>query len=154
MSATLRKKSFILCALFIGLCLYLFPDLLVPGFRLSTASAQTTTSTGDPGELGPFASTYVDYVVGTDSEYKPPSGNGLTNGMPTEVRGRVYHPINMQSGGPFPLIVLLHGRHAVCSNGRVPQPVMDPSTGQMTWPCKYPYDQPIWSYQGYEVGVR
>ena len=83
----------------------------------------------DPGTAGPLAVTVQEYNFG-DTAFAPPSG------FPSqvEVRAQVHRPTNL-AGGPFPLLIFLHGRHAVCS-------------GSFTWPC--PAGQTIIpSYQGY-----
>jgi hypothetical protein len=83
----------------------------------------------DPGTAGPLAVTVQEYNFG-DTAFSPPSGFP----GPVEVRAQVHRPTNL-AGGPFPLLVFLHGRHGVCS-------------GSFTWPC--PAGQTIIpSYQGY-----
>jgi hypothetical protein len=83
----------------------------------------------DPGTAGPLAVTVQEYNFG-DTAFNPPSGFP----GPVEVRAQVHRPTNL-AGGPFPLVILLHGRHGVCS-------------GSFTWPC--PAGQTIIpSYQGY-----
>ena len=83
----------------------------------------------DPGVAGPLAVTVQEYDYG-DIAFNPGSFPG-----PAEVVGRVHRPTNL-SGGPFPLIVFLHGRHGVCESG------------VFTWPC--PSGNPIRSYRGYD----
>lgn len=101
-----------------------FSLVLLLGFTTAGASwAQ------DPGTAGPLAVTVQEYNFG-DTAFNPPSGFP----GPVEVRAQVHRPTNL-SGGPFPLVIFLHGRHAVC-------------TGSFTWPC--PAGQTmIPSYQGY-----
>src|SRR5262249_33033069 len=60
-------------------------------------------------------------------------------GVPVEFRASVHHPSDLASG-PFPLVLLLHGRHSACHDG---------STELATWPCPPPSEQ-IPSYQGYD----
>jgi hypothetical protein len=88
----------------------------------------------DPGTAGPLAVTVQQYDYG-DTAFMPPGFPG-----PVELRAEVYRPTNLATG-PFPLVVFLHGRHAVCS-------------ASFTWPC--PAGQTaIPSYQGYAyIGNR
>jgi hypothetical protein len=88
----------------------------------------------DPGTTGPLAVTTQQYNDG-DTAFNPGTFPG-----PAEITAEVYRPTNL-TGGPFPLIVLLHGRHGVCSVS-------------FTWPC--PLGQTIIpSYQGYAyIGTR
>jgi hypothetical protein len=82
----------------------------------------------DPGTMGPLAVTVEEYNFG-DTAFNPGTFPG-----PAEVRAQVHRPTNL-STGPFPLVIFLHGRHAVCS-------------GSFTWPC--PAGQTsIPSFQGY-----
>ena len=57
------------------------------------------------------------------------------------VTGSVHYPEDL-SGGPFPVILILHGRHSSCYN---------PGTGwtSIAWPCTAGYE-PIPSYTGYD----
>src|SRR5215471_11884393 len=64
----------------------------------------------DPGTPGPYPTLRETYDFG-DTAFTPPGFDG-----PVEVRGSVVHPTDL-SGGPFPLIVFLHGRHATCYQG-------------------------------------
>jgi hypothetical protein len=83
----------------------------------------------DPGTAGPLAVTVQEYNFG-DTAFNPPSGFP----GPVEVRAQVHRPTNL-AGGPFPLVIFMHGRHGVCSSS-------------FTWPC--PAGQTIIpSYQGY-----
>ena len=87
----------------------------------------------DPGTPGPLAVTTEYYDFG-DVAYTPPSFPD-----PVEVRGQVTHPTDMSSG-PFPVVVILHGRHSACYSGT--------STSNV-WPCPGSY-APIDSYKGYD----
>lgn len=101
--------------------------LLVAG--LQTAAAQTP----DPGTVGPYAVTRVEYNYG-NSAFRPV-------GFPISVEliASVHHPTDLTTG-PFPLIVFMHGRHATCYKG---------STATLRWPC-LSTEQPIPSYKGYD----
>lgn len=88
----------------------------------------------DPGAPGPLAVTREEYNFG-DTAFQPSNFPG-----PVELLASIHYPTNL-SGGPFPVIVLLHGRHATCFSG---------SGGQfLQWPCTN-NRQPIPSYKGYD----
>ena len=91
--------------------------------------------TPDPGEPGPYAVTSAEYDFG-DEAFDPPSFP-----EPVEVTGSVHYPDDL-SDGPFPVILILHGRHSSCYN---------PGTGwtSIAWPCTAGYE-PIPSYTGYD----
>lgn len=97
-----------------------------------TLHAQTTP---DPALPGPHTVIKVEYNLG-DLAYNLPS-------FPhdAEVRGNVHYPEDL-SGGPYPVLVFLHGRHSTC---------FKPSTGftQMEWPCEGAYES-ITSFEGYD----
>src|SRR5437764_14679524 len=61
----------------------------------------------DPTASGPFAVTREEYNFG-DTAFTPTNFPG-----PVELLASGHHPTDL-SGGPFPLIVFLHGRHATC----------------------------------------
>src|ERR1044071_6384042 len=88
----------------------------------------------DPGTPGPLAFTREEYDFG-DTAFHPSNFPG-----PVELRASIHYPTNL-AAGPFPVIMLLHGRHATCFNG---------SGGQfLEWPCSGSR-QPIPSYKGYD----
>ena len=88
----------------------------------------------DPTQPGPFAVTREEYNFG-DTAFQPTNFPG-----PVELLASVHHPTDL-SGGPFPLIVFLHGRHATCFNGQ--------GAAFLEWPCS-DGRTPIPSYQGYD----
>lgn len=90
--------------------------------------------TADPGSPGPLAVTREEYNFG-DTAFTPSNFPG-----PVELLASVDYPTNL-TGGPFPLILLLHGRHATCFQGDGAQ--------FLEWPCTGGR-QPIPSYQGYD----
>ncbi|MCU1453302.1 MAG: hypothetical protein JWN46_1448 [Acidimicrobiales bacterium] len=99
--------------------------------RLAAASAPArAAAVPDPGTTGPLVTTTQDYDFGDSALTFP----GLPG--PVEDRARVYRPVDL-SGGPFPLVIFLHGRHEFCTSG-------DP-----TWPCTSPSHR-VSSYRGYD----
>lgn len=91
----------------------------------------SATHAEDPGDPGPLLVTRAEYDYGDDAfRY---------SGQPTELRAVVYYPEDL-SGGPFPLVVFLHGFHPTCYQG---------GAAFLQWPCTPPRE-PIPSYVGYE----
>ncbi len=88
----------------------------------------------DPTAPGPFAVTREEYNFG-DTAFTPTNFPG-----PVELLASVHHPTDL-TGGPFPLVVFLHGRHATCFNGQ--------GAAFLEWPCSGGRT-PIPSYQGYD----
>src|SRR5262245_45217958 len=101
--------------------------LFIAGSGLPSAAAQ------DPGLPGPFAVTATEYNFG-DTAFTPVGFPG-----PVEVRASVQYPTAL-TGGPFPLVVLLHGRHSTCFQG---------GTAFLEWPCAAGHST-IPSFQGYD----
>ena len=88
----------------------------------------------DPGTPGPLAVTREEYNFG-DTAFQPSEFPG-----PVELLASIHYPTNL-SGGPFPVIVFLHGRHATCFNGN--------GAAFLEWPCSSGRT-PIPSYKGYD----
>lgn len=88
----------------------------------------------DPGTPGPLSVTREEYNFG-DTAFQPSNFPG-----PVELLASIHYPTNL-AGGPFPVILFLHGRHATCFSG---------GGGQfLQWPCTNGR-LPIPSYQGYD----
>src|SRR5436190_3000154 len=103
-------------------------------FLLLLVVAAPAVFAADPTAPGPFAVTREEYNFG-DTAFNPTNFPG-----PVELLASVHHPTDL-SGGPFPLIVFLHGRHATCFNGQ--------GAAFLEWPCSGGRT-PIPSYQGYD----
>jgi hypothetical protein len=102
--------------------------LMLVGSQL--ASAQTP----DPGATGPYAVTREEYNYG--NQVFRPTGFPIS----VELIASVHHPTDM-SGGPFPLIIFLHGRHSTCYSKS--------GLTALRWPCRNT-ETVIPSYQGYD----
>lgn len=104
-------------------------SLVVFGGLLLQVKAQAP----DPGAAGPLAVTRVEYDYG-NLAFTPP-------GFPSavELKASVHYPTGLP-GGPYPLVVFMHGRHATCYRG---------STASLRWPCRS-NETVIPSYQGYD----
>ncbi|HEV2764382.1 MAG TPA: hypothetical protein VGV38_15485 [Pyrinomonadaceae bacterium] len=101
---------------------------------LTAAGAQVASAqTPDPGAQGPLAVTREEYDYG--AQVFRPTGFPIS----VEVKASVHYPADL-SGGPYPVVVFLHGRHTTCYRG---------STAALRWPCRST-EQPITSYQGYD----
>jgi len=87
----------------------------------------------DPGAPGPLAVTREEYNFG-DTAFQPSNFPG-----PVELLASIHYPTTL--AGPYPVIILLHGRHATCFKG---------GSQLLQWPCTTNGSQPIPSYQGYD----
>ncbi|HEX8117822.1 MAG TPA: hypothetical protein VF521_11170, partial [Pyrinomonadaceae bacterium] len=105
-------------------------SILVAGAAALKVNAQTP----DPGTPGPLAVTRVEYNYG-DTAFTP-------TGFPAavELKASVHYPTAL-SGGPYPLIVFLHGRHSTC--------YAKSGLTSLRWPCRST-ESVIPSYQGYD----
>ncbi|HXQ36553.1 MAG TPA: hypothetical protein VN843_21250, partial [Anaerolineales bacterium] len=79
--------------------------LFLATLAVSPAFAQVP----DPGTPGPLAVTREEYNFG-DTAFQPTDFPG-----PVELRASIHYPTVL--AGPYPVIVLLHGRHATCFKG-------------------------------------
>jgi hypothetical protein len=96
-------------------------------------SAESMLFAADPSASGPLAVTREEYTFG-DTAFTPTNFPG-----PVEVTASVHYPTGLP-GGPYPLVVFLHGRHATCETG---------NAAFLEWPCQM-NRVPIPSYQGYD----
>lgn len=97
-------------------------------------------STPDPGLAGLFTVSKDTFDLG-DLAYKPDSFPNYV-----ELRGSVHYPSSL-SGGPFPVIVFLHGRHSTTYK------TSSPGTVALAWPPAAGY-QSIISFDGYDYFAR
>ena len=119
---------------------------LLMGFSLGlTPWGVAQAQSPDPGATGPLAVTSEEYDFG-DLAFTPVGSPG-----PVELRAVVHHPSDL-SGGPFPLVMFVHGLHAPCyqrqarSTGSEPA---EPHPAAAGWPCSAGFN-PIPSYRGYD----
>src|ERR1044072_2624733 len=84
------------------------------------AAFKLNAQTPDPGTPGPLAVTRVEYDYG-NLAFTP-------TGFPSavELKASVHYPTGLP-GGPYPLIVFLHGRHVTCYRNQTPP---------LRWPCR------------------
>jgi hypothetical protein len=99
--------------------------------------AQTTP---DPGLAGAYSVTKDTFDLG-ELAYKPDSFPNFV-----ELRGSVHYPSSLL-GGPFPVIVLLHGRHSTTYRTSAP------GTTTLSWPPAVGY-QSIISFDGYDYFAK
>lgn len=134
-----NSKSYLLAS---ALIIILFCLLSVlESKQIQIVYAQSSPS--DPVLPGDSPLSQQDYIFG-DQDIQPQGFVGRV-----EFRGRAYWPSNLNSGAPFPLIVLLHGKHDVCHNGSTTEPPHN-IYGDVSWPCPTDYPYPVWNYQGYD----
>ena len=112
---------------------YLFA-LSVLVLVVSAGVHNTFAQVPDPGIPGPAAVTREEYDFG-DAAFQASDFPG-----PIELRASIHYPANLP-GGPYPVIVFQHGRHATCFVG---------GSALLQWPCTAKNSQPIPSYRGYD----
>src|ERR1051325_9545720 len=95
------------------------------------AALSVNAQTPDPGAAGPLAVTREEYNYG-DLAFTP-------TGSPSavELKASVHYPTGLP-GGPYPVVVFLHGRHVTCYRN---------TTTALRWPCRNA-ETAIQSYQG------
>ncbi|HVX42648.1 MAG TPA: hypothetical protein VHC49_02120 [Mycobacteriales bacterium] len=103
---------------------------------LAPAPAHAAT-VPDPLADGPHRVARADYSLG-DTAYSIPNFPG-----PSELTGDVFYPTDFR-GMPYPIVMLLHGRHETCMTKK--EPLAD-------WPCPKG-STPIPSYRGYDYLAR
>src|SRR5215212_10168956 len=101
---------------------------------MMVAAGAALAQVPDPGTPGPLSVTREEYDFG-DTTFQPSSFPG-----PVELHASIHYPTNLPAG-PYPVILLLHGRHATCFAG---------GTAFLQWPCAIANSQPIPSYKGYD----
>jgi len=100
---------------------------------LTTLAITAVAQVPDPGTPGSLAVTREEYNFG-DTAFQPTNFPG-----PVELRASIHYPTAL--AGPYPVIVLLHGRHATCFKG---------GSQLLQWPCTTNGSQTIPSFQGYD----
>lgn len=120
--------------------------VLVPAFPGAVASPDA-----DPTTPGPFAVVRTEYDLGVTGLAASGSGTApVDSAYVARINGSVHYPASGE--GPFPLALLMHGRHATCTRGAQEtirgQPCLDyPHVPGV--PTPHPTD-PIDSYRGYD----
>jgi hypothetical protein len=100
-------------------------------------AASGTASVAAPMAMGPLEVTKRVYDLG-DQAFQP---TGL--GGKVELVADVHFPKGVP-GGPYPLVLLLHGNHSSCYRGM---------RAGYTWPCR-PGWTPLPNYEGYDYLAR
>src|SRR5215216_2763539 len=75
------------------------------------AALNADAQTADPGAAGPLAVTRDEYDYG-NLAFQP---TGCSSAA--ELKGAVHYPTGL-AGGPYPLVVFMHGRHVTCYSTR------------------------------------
>lgn len=114
-------------------CASLAWTLLFSHWSAQKVSAQAP----DPGVPGSFAVTRAEYDFGATA-FTPTGFPG-----PVELTASVHYPTNLP-GGPFPLVIFLHGRHVTCFSG---------TEVTLDWPCPAGSSS-IPSYRGYDYAAE
>ena len=114
------------------------PGILLIFLLLASNVFNAAAQTPDPGTAGTHTVIKAEYNLG-DLAYTPPAAAAFPANM--EVIGSVHYPADLSSG-PFPVILILHGRHSTCYDS-VSMAVGD------GWPCTGT-NKSIVSYEGYD----
>lgn len=130
----MMKKSM----LFKGFLSKILPATLLLS-SLGTLTTPALASFSDPGVVGSHGFSRVEYNLG-DTAFQPTNFPTARSPSPVELRASVHYPADL-TGGPYPVVVFLHGRHSTCYNS---------STRSMSlaWPCKGSSTLP--SFKGYD----
>lgn len=67
---------------------------------------------------------------------------------PVELRGVIHRPADLDAG-PFPLVIMLHGRHASCFDPQIPTDEDPYANASVEWPCAA-FHEPVPSLDGYD----
>ena len=108
--------------------------LVCAGILVASGAAFSVKAQADPGAQGALAVTREEYNYG-DLAFTP-------SGFPSavELKASVHYPTGLP-GGPYPLVVFLHGRHSTC--------YAKSGLTSLRWPCRST-ESVIPSYQGYD----
>jgi hypothetical protein len=116
-------------------------SFLLSLFVLFATSFQACAQTPDPGLMGTHAVLKLQYDLGDAYFPAIPTYFPYTQ----EARGSVHYPADL-SGGPYPVLIWLHGRHSTCYS-------LTTFTSSSAWPCGSG-KAPIVSYEGYDYAAR
>lgn len=113
----------------------IYPFALALVFSIISAGVHPSfAQVPDPGTPGPLTVTREEYNFG-NAAFQPTDLPG-----PVELLASIHYPANLP-GGPYPVILFLHGRHVTCFVG---------GSTLLQWPCTAKNSQPIPSYRGYD----
>ncbi|HEV2860074.1 MAG TPA: hypothetical protein VGX48_03640 [Pyrinomonadaceae bacterium] len=109
-------------------------NALIFSLLLACVAAPAALAQADPGAAGPLAVTREEYDYG-NLAFQP-------SGFPSavELKASVHYPTGLP-GGPYPVVVFLHGRHVTCYSKS--------GITALRWPCRST-ESVIPSYQGYD----
>ncbi len=109
------------------------------------AAAARSADAADPGTRGPHNVVEAEYDLG-DQAFQPSDFP-----VRVEIRASVRAPKDLTSG-PFPVIVLVHGRHTTCFDPSDPSGADNDGSflgGFLEWPCSAGRES-IPSFRGYD----
>lgn len=97
----------------------------------------------DPDALGQYETVHETYELG-DTAFVPMQFNGF----PVELSAAIERPTDL-SAGPFPLVIVLHGRHSTCFDPNIPVGQDPFANASDEWPC-FGNHETIPSRDGYD----
>jgi hypothetical protein len=105
---------------------------------IGTPEPSAASTVPDPALPGPYEVTRDEYDLG-DRVFQPSDLGGKV-----ELIGDVHYPSDL-SGGPFPLVLFMHGNHSTCYKG---------NRSDYRWPCREGW-KALPNYTGYDyIGRR
>ncbi len=107
--------------------------LIGDGVSTELPPARYASRMSDPASSGPLAVTRVAYNLG-DEVFQPTDLPGMV-----ELRADVHFPTGL-AGGPYPLVMFMHGNHYTCWKG---------TKADYRWPCR-PGWRPLPNFAGYD----
>ena len=103
----------------------------------------TLAQAAEPDAPGPYDTVREDYALG-DTAFVPMQFNGF----PVELRAAIQRPTDL-TAGPFPLVIVLHGRHSTCFDPNIPVGQDPFANASDEWPC-FGNHEMIPSLDGYD----
>lgn len=108
----------------------------------SSSAAEAIGTVPNPVEMGSHTVTKVEYYGGSVMMDAPNINGTATAAFQQPLDGALFYP---NGGGPFPLIVLLHGNHADCLTASGSETTTSASNCAST-----PGNTPLLNYEGYD----
>ncbi len=117
----------------------------LPASRLTLVEPRPNQRVAPVRPTGPLETTSAEYRLPASVD---PS---VLDGRATEIWARVYRPTDL-SGGPFPVVMMLHGNHATCGRGANPR-IDDNTQYTTTGTCPAGYEV-VPNHEGYAEAAR
>jgi len=107
------------------------------------AAGPTSAYAADPDLPGSMPTSRETYGFG-DTAFMPDNFGFAA----VELQGVIHRPTDLDAG-PFPLVIILHGRHSTCFDPQIPTDQDPFANASVEWPCA-PFREPVPSLDGYD----